>query len=292
MELENNQTETLKSFNTSGVSTMSKVSQFFLNFCHGRFGISNQLGQIIGIGVILLLMVSSTKATDLENLHPNEKIIFGDLVKEYLLENPEIMLEVFQKLEEQQNELTLELQKEFIDLNADYIFNNPDSWVGGNPEGDVNLVEFIDYRCGYCRRSYPVIQDLINLDPNIRLVIKEFPILGEQSVISSKLAIAVLQLAGPEKYEIVHSHLIGLQEPVSAGVISEMAELAELDVQTLNMKMDDPSVVNVLENNYQLAQALDINATPTFILGGRVYSGFLSLEEFRDEIDQIRTAQN
>ncbi len=271
---------------------MSRVSRLFHNFYKVTFGIFKQLRQILGIGVVLLLFVSPSKAIDLENLSLAERDIFGELVKEYLLENPEIMLEVFQKLEEQQNELALDLQKEFIELNSDFIFNNPDSWVGGNPEGDVNLVEFVDYRCGYCRRAYPVIQDLLKLDPNLRLVIKEFPILGEQSINSARIAVAVLQLAGPEKYELVHSHLIGLQEPVSPKVIAEIAEMAELDVQTLNVKMDDPSVEDVLENNYQLAQALDINATPTFILGDRVYSGFLSLEDFRYEIDQIRTVQN
>ena len=271
---------------------MNSPSQIIYLVCQVIIGAFKQLRQCLGLGIVLLLLVSPAKATDLENLSPTERDAFGQQVKEYLLENPEIMLEVFQKLEDQQNELSLGLQMEFIELNADFIFNSPDSWVGGNPEGDVNLVEFVDYRCGYCRRAHPVIQDLLKLDPDLRLVIKEFPILGEQSLISAKLAVAVLQLAGPEKYELVHRNLITLQEPVSARVIEEMAELSGVDVLAVNQKMEDASVATVLESNYQLAQALNINATPTFILGGKVYSGFLSLEEFRYEIDQVRNEQN
>ncbi len=271
---------------------MSRLSRIILHFCHGMFGIVNQWRPILTISIFLLSLAATSKAADFENLSPKERDAFGELVKEYLLENPEIMLEVLERLEQQQNELNLEMQMHLIELNYDFIFNSPDSWVGGNPDGEINLVEFVDYRCGFCRRASPVIKDLIELEPNVRLVIKEFPILGEQSVISAKLAVAVLQLAGSEKYEIIHDHLIKLQEPISDTVISEIADIAELDIQSLRIKMDDPSVTQVLENNYQLAQALDINATPTFILGNRVYSGFLSLDEFRYEIDQLETARN
>ncbi len=272
---------------------MDMTKGFFFNLYQVLFSNYRQWGiQLTTLVITLLFFAFPTKALDLENLSTIERDRFGELIKEYLLANPEIMLEVFQKLEEQQDQIAFELQSEFIELNADFIFNNPHSWVGGNPDGDVNLVEFVDYRCGFCRRAHPIIQDLLKLDPSLRFVIKEFPILGEDSLQSAKLAVAVLQLTGSEDYETVHSYLIRLQEPISDRVISEVASMTGIDGETLKTKMEDSTVTNVLESNYQLAQTLDINATPSFIVGNKVISGYLSLEEFRFEIDQIRTAQN
>ncbi|MYG43111.1 MAG: DsbA family protein [Rhodobacteraceae bacterium] len=255
-------------------------------------GLVGPMRRVLGIGFLLLFMASPINAFDLENLSSDEKAIFGELVKEYLLDNPEILLDVIDRLEELENEANLEMDREFIEFYADEIFHDPNSWVGGNPEGELNLVEFVDYRCGYCRRAQQVIQDLIEANSDLRLVIREFPILGEQSDISSRLAIAVFQLAGPEQYEMIHDLLLSLEGPVSEKVISEVAEMTSLDVQTLMDKMVDSSVLDVLDTNYQLAQALEINATPTFILGGEVIRGFLTLEEFQYELDQLKTATN
>ncbi|MCY4307897.1 MAG: DsbA family protein [Rhodobacteraceae bacterium] len=267
----------------------------FGNFFHinlSGFGLTLLVRRILGVGFLLFFLTSPINAFDLENLSSDEKTVFGELVKEYLLNNPEILLDVIERLQEQENEANLERDRGFIESFADEIFHDPNSWVGGNPEGEINLVEFIDYRCGYCRNSQQVIEDIIDTNSDLRLVVREFPILGEQSDISSRLAIAVFQLAGPEQYKMIHDFLLSLEGPVSEKVISEVAEMTSLDLQDLMDKMVDSSVMDVLDTNYQLAQALEINATPTFILGTKIIRGFLTSEEFQYELDQLETTTN
>ena len=147
-------------------------------------------------------------ALEISNLSTDERDAFGAEVRKYLLKNPEVILEVFQILEQRSSEEKQRTEKELIIQNSKEIFSDNFSYVGGNLDGDVTLVEFIDYRCGYCRRAAPEVKNLIKNDNGIRLVIKEFPILGDESVLMSRFAISALQNAGPDAYLKAHDALI------------------------------------------------------------------------------------
>ena len=137
-----------------------------------------------------------------------ERVDFRAEVRAYLMENPEVLMEAIGVLEERRNADAVADDLAMMETNADEIFRDPASWVGGNLDGDITLVEFMDYRCGYCKKAFEDVAELIESDGNIRFVVKELPILGEQSDLTSRFAVATLQLEGAEAYEKVHNALM------------------------------------------------------------------------------------
>ncbi len=161
------------------------------------------------------------------------------------------------------------------------IFEDPASWSGGNPEGDVTVVEFVDYRCGYCRRAHDEVAQLVESDGNIRLVIKEFPILGEASEASSRFAIATLQVAGADAYKQVHDELIALRGEPSPDTLSRLATDLGLDAAAILARMDAPEVTAVIADNRALADRMQINGTPTFVIDNTMVRGYVPLDGMR-----------
>ena len=121
---------------------------------------------------------------------------------------------------ERQADLAANNDKAVVRANAKAIFDDGYSWVGGNPEGDITLVEFMDYRCTYCRRAYDEVNQLLETDGNIRFIVKEFPILGEQSTLASQYAVAVMQVYGGDSYELIHDALMTLRSDVSVAILA------------------------------------------------------------------------
>ena len=136
----------------------------------------------------LLTAGSHVYALDLDAMSPVEKEQFGQQVREYLLQNPEIMIEVFSILDQRQEIAETQGDAVLIANNIDEIQNDGYSWVGGNPDGDITMVEFLDYKCGYCRKAHKDVADLVKTDGNIKLVVKEYPILSEDSYNLSRAA--------------------------------------------------------------------------------------------------------
>jgi protein-disulfide isomerase len=154
--------------------------------------------------------------------------------------------------------------------------------------GDITVVEFMDYRCGYCRRAHPEVEDLVSADGNIRLILKEFPILGEQSEMASRFAIAAQQLHGPDVYKDVHDALIALEADVDESSLSRLAEALALDPAPLLERMASEEVTAVIESNYALAQTLGISGTPTFIMGEELVRGYVDLPGMQRIVEQAR----
>ncbi|MEC9311738.1 MAG: thioredoxin domain-containing protein, partial [Pseudomonadota bacterium] len=143
-----------------------------------------------GAATALALLGAPAQALDLSNMSATEREAFGAQVREYLMENPEVILEAVNLLEQRQAAAEATRDQALVADNLQELENDGYSWVGGNPEGDITLVEFMDYRCGYCRRAAREVAELLAKDGNIRWVVKEFPILGEASVLSSRFAVA------------------------------------------------------------------------------------------------------
>lgn len=225
------------------------------------------------------LAATSAFAFDIQEMTDAESAAFGDAVRAYLLENPEVIVEAINVLEARQAESQTKADFDLVAANTEALFDDGFSWVGGNPDGDITLVEFLDYRCGYCRKAHPEVEDLIAADGNIRLIVKELPILGEASLISSRFAISVKQNAGPEAYKQVHDALIEFSGDPSEVALRRIADGLGLDADTILAEMESDSVTREIASTRALAQQLKISGTPTFVLEDELLRGYLPADQ-------------
>lgn len=228
------------------------------------------------------------QAFDLGAMTAEERAAFGAEVRAYLLENPEIILEAVNLLEQQQatDEATRDVA--MVAANLEELHNDGYSWVGGNPEGDITLVEFMDYRCGYCRKAAPEVAKLLQADGNIRLIVKEFPILGEASLFASRFAVATKQVAGNDAYKQVHEALIEMSSELNEVTMRRLANGLSLDADAIWEAMDSEAVTDELRRTRALAQNLAISGTPTFVLGNQLLRGYLPADQLKIIVDEQR----
>ncbi len=202
-----------------------------------------------------------------------EKEAFGVAVREYLMANPEVLVESINVLEERRAADESKNDALLVENNKDAIFNDGHSWVGGNPDGDVTMVEFIDYRCGVCKQAHPVLEDLVKRDGNIRWILKEFPILTQESDMAARFAVAIQQEAGPEAYKKAHDALMETRGPINLEVLGKLAGDLGADSKAVLNRMNTEEVSDVIRKNHQLAEQMRIMGTPTFIIGGEMLRG-------------------
>lgn len=209
------------------------------------------------------------------------------IVRDYLLDNPELLTEMQAALETKQLEEQRVAQQQTIRNSADDIFNSQYDGIIGNPEGDVTVVEFFDYNCGFCKRALADMQALIDKDPQLRFVMKEFPILGPDSQKAHVVSMAFRSLM-PEKYAEFHQRL--LSSPGRAGEDSAMEIALSLgaDESALRAEMEDPEIVRAFSETYELANALAITGTPSYVVGQEVVFGALGREVLAEKIATAR----
>ncbi|MGP1358144.1 DsbA family protein [Roseicyclus sp.] len=237
-------------------------------------------------------LAAGPAAADLIDMDAAERDAFRAEVRAYLLENPEVLMEAIGVLEQRQAAAEGERDAMSVAANADALFNSAFDWVGGNPEGDVVLVEFMDYRCGFCRRAHPEVEDLIALDGNIRYVVKEFPILGEQSVLASQFAIATRIAHGDDAYGAMNDALMVLRGDVTEASLMATANELGLDPAPIMEAMDDPLVGQTIAYNRDLAQRLAITGTPSFVFGDQLVRGYVPLDAMLQIVEAVRTEVN
>jgi protein-disulfide isomerase len=199
----------------------------------------------------------------------DEKTI-TDVVHNYLTKNPEILVEMTNELDKRQQAEQAEQQQKVISENADAIFRSPLAHVAGNPNGDVTVVEFFDYNCGFCRRALPDVVKLIDNDDKVRVVFKELPIFGEESESAAKAALAA---AKQGKYFEMHQKLFTEPGKADKDKALKIAQELGLDVPQLEKDMEDPSIQQALDEAKQLAQKLGLQGTPLYLIGDRMIPG-------------------
>ena len=238
---------------------------------------------------LALLLAGPAAAFDLTAMSDAERAAFGAEVRAYLVSNPEVLMEVVAALEARQAAEQVNSDANLVLTNAADIYEDGWSFVGGNPNGSLTLVEFVDYRCGYCKKAAPEVQALLAADTDIRYVVKEFPILGEQSVLASRFAIAVLNVAGPDAYQQVHDGFYnGFRGDVTHEAIAAFAGQLGLDFATIEPAMNAPEVDKILEENRLLGQRLQISGTPTFIVGDQMLRGYVPLQGMQQIVADVR----
>jgi len=242
------------------------------------------------IATIWFLAFSSISiAMDINNLTNADRKVLQKEIRRYILENPDIIFEAADIVRKREAALEVQEDEELIQSNFNEIFYDNYSYVGGNPDGDITIVEFVDYKCGYCRKAAELVRELIAKDDNIRFVVKEFPILGEASLVSSKFAIAVKNIGGPEKYKVAHDILLALTAEPTEIYLRRIAKELELNPEELFEAMQSDLVAQEIDQTGELAQKLQIRGTPTFILGDQFLRGFVPLEILSKAIHSERT---
>ena len=212
----------------------------------------------------------------------------GTIVREYLIKNPEVLQEAIAELDRRQTAAEAEKHKNAVKDNAKALFSSPRQVVLGNPNGNVTFVEFFDYNCGYCKRAMGDMLTLLN-DPKLKVVLKEFPVLGPGSIEAAKVGIAVhMQDKTGKKYLEFHQKLLGGRGHADKAQALAVAKSIGLDMTRLEKDMNGPEVKATLDENFRLAQALGLNGTPSYVIGDTVVVGAVGLEGLQQKINTTR----
>ncbi|MGH1369030.1 MAG: DsbA family protein [Maritimibacter sp.] len=234
------------------------------------------------------LLGAPAVAGDITEMTEEGRAVFREEVRAYLLDNPEVLMEAIGVLERRQAEEQVAGDASLVATNAKALFEDGYSHVGGNPEGDVTIVEFVDYRCGYCRKAFPELQSMVEADGNIRVIYKEFPILGADSIVSARFAMATQIIAGEDGYALVHDELMTLRGNPTEETLVKLANDLDLDGAAILAAMDDPKVEARISENHALADRLQISGTPTFVIGQQMVRGYVPLDGMVELVQDVR----
>jgi protein-disulfide isomerase len=228
---------------------------------------------IISLAVILLFVSSGTNAqtpaSAAKPISAEQRETIETVLREYLLKNPSIIREASQALQQQEEREKQERAKAGLKTFNAEIYSDQDSPSVGNPKADVTVVVFFDYNCGYCKGTVPELENLVKQDPSLRLIYKEYPILGAQSLIAARAALAASRQG---KYVEFHRALMASQA-IDIAVVKAISVRLGLNYAKLRQDMDDPQLTESLQRNIRLANSLEINGTPAYIVGGRLIPG-------------------
>jgi protein-disulfide isomerase len=216
-----------------------------------------------------------------------EKKDIGEVVKQYLMEHPEVIQDAINELKRRQDAQESLAQSQAIGENATKIFRAEGDLVVGNPQGKVTLVEFFDYNCGYCKRAFPDVVKMMEADGDLRVVMKEFPILGPGSTFAARAALASRK---QNKYWDYHVALMAHEGKMDEAAALAIAERTGLDVEQLKRDMDGAEVSATLDANMKLAEALTIQGTPAFIIDKTLIPGAIGFEGLAAAVKQVRDA--
>ncbi|MEN3950691.1 DsbA family protein [Iodidimonas sp. SYSU 1G8] len=239
-----------------------------------------------GIAAAAIALWTLQTAAPALALSERDKTQVEQIVRDYLRNNPQVLEEMITALNAQRVQQAAADAEKAIAENKDIIFAD-NGLVAGNPQGDVTLVEFFDYRCGYCRLAQPNIVKLLEEDPNIRIVFKEYPVLGPESITASRAAVAS---AKQGKYVEFHMALMGLEEPLNDDVVYRVAGEVGLDVARLKEDMKSEDIDAMLAENQKLAETLGIGGTPNFIIGSHLLQGLVTYETLTETVEKERKA--
>jgi protein-disulfide isomerase len=221
-----------------------------------------------------------------QSMTDQQKKEMGDFIRSYLLEHPELLREMADKLEQKDRLAEQAARTEGLAKNKDTIFKLAGDAIVGNPQGDVTVVEFMDYNCGWCKKSMIEMQSLIAADPKLKVVMKEFPIFGEHSEFAARAALAAKKQG---KYWEFHQALFSHEGQVTTDVAKELAVSVGLDMAKLEVDMKSPEVIDTIAANYELGKQLALNGTPAFIIDSNVVPGYIPQNDIQSYVNEVRT---
>lgn len=211
-----------------------------------------------------------------------------ELALQAIRENPQIIMEAIQLLEQQQADAEANARADLLENQRQLLERDTNAPVLGNPDGDVTVVEFFDYNCPYCRRAMPEVQGLIDADRDVRLVYREWPILGEGSVFAAKAALAARRQG---KYEAFHWALMGLKERAEEASVLRVAKKVGLDIRRLRRDMEAPEIQSHIDRSMQLSKALGFTGTPSFVIGDNLVPGLVKQDRLKSLVEKVRAGE-
>jgi protein-disulfide isomerase len=235
---------------------------------------------------VLLMLPAPSRA---EGFSPAQRDEIEQIIKDYLLKHPELLEDVSAELEKRRQVAEAEKAKSAIQNHSDALFNSPRQVTVGNTAGDVTLVEFFDYNCGYCKRALADLIDLMKGDGKLKVVLKEFPVLGPGSVEAAQVAVAArMQDKTGKKYLDFHQRLLGGRGQADKARALAAAKEAGFDMARIEKDMASEEIRATLNENMKLAEALGLNGTPSYVVGADVVIGAVGLDTLKQKVNAAR----
>jgi protein-disulfide isomerase len=212
------------------------------------------------------------------------------IIKEYLVSHPEVLQEAMSEFEKRQSAAELEKQVAGVKQNKEVLFNSTHQVTLGNPKGDVTMVEFFDYNCGYCKKALGDMLTLLKSDPNLKVVLKEYPVLGPGSLEAAQVAVAarMQDKTGGKKYLDFHQRLLGGHGAADKARALAAAKDAGFDMARLEKDMASDEVRETLKETMKVADAIGLNGTPSYIIGSDVVIGAQGYDVLKEKVDAAR----
>jgi len=246
------------------------------------------LSSLRAVALLGTMALGSAAQAQSPVFNDQQKQAIGQIVKEYLLQNPEVLSEAMAELEKRQSEAQKVAQTGALKEARQTLLHAPHSFVAGNPTGDVTLVEFFDYNCGFCKRALSDVRTMIKADPKLRVVLKDFPVLGPDSVEASRVALAVKnQLQGDKLFDY-HVKVLESRGRVNGERALAVAKEMGVDIGRVQKDMEAADIRAALQENVSLGDKLGLSGTPAFIIGDEVVAGAVGLEPLRQVVAGVR----
>lgn len=241
------------------------------------------------LAIVALALCVAPVAAGAQNFSDTQRGEIERIIKDYLVAHPEVLEEMSAELTKRQAAAEAEKHQAAVKKNADVIFNSPRGVTVGNRDGDVTFVEFFDYNCGYCKHAMADMLSLMKSDPKLKVVLKEFPVLGPGSVEAAQVAVAVrMQDPTGKKYLDFHQKLLSGRGQADKARAVAAAKEAGLDMARLDKDMASPEVRATLEENFKLAEDMGLNGTPSYVIGKQVVVGAVGLDNLTKKIGEAR----
>jgi protein-disulfide isomerase len=217
-----------------------------------------------------------------------DKAVLGKSIREYLMANPEVLVEAMQELEKRQDSQRDAVAAKGVQENQAELYRDPETPVGGNPSGDVTIVEFNDYQCPYCKKAYQAMKSVVGSDGKVRIIYKDLPILGDASKIAAQAALASMKQG---KHQALHNALMEFGGKLDRDKILEIAVGVGVDRAQLEKDMEDPKIKALIERNLSLASTLGVRGTPAFVIGKQFVPGAVDAAALKQLIADARKDQ-
>ncbi len=241
--------------------------------------------RLLAPALFALALCGMPPAASAQNFSDTQRSDIETIVKNYLISHPEVVEEAMGELSKRQAAAETEKHEASIAKDSATIFNSPRGVTLGNKDGDVTFVEFFDYNCGYCKRAMADMLDLLKTDPKLKVVLKEFPVLGPGSVEAAQVAVAArMQDPSGKKYLDFHQKLLGGRGQADKAHAMAAAKDAGFDMARIEKDISSPEVRATIEENFKLAEEMGMNGTPSYVIGKQVVVGAVGLDGLKEKI--------
>jgi protein-disulfide isomerase len=241
---------------------------------------------LAGVAVAMLGLGGMVPASGAE-FTDAQKAALGPIIRDYLLQNPEVLREAMTALEKKQKDEDEARRVDVIDKATPALFNSPFQATLGNPQGKVTIVEFFDYNCGYCKRALDDMAKLLKTEPELKVVLKDFPVLGPGSVEAAQVASAVRNQFKGDKFWQYHYKLLSTHGPVAKAQALSVAKELGADMDQIARDIDKPDVKAGIQQNMQLADQLSLTGTPSYVVGRSVVVGAVGYDQLKANVDNV-----